>query len=189
VTAAAAPENPRSRASLGSRSSAHHLLPSDSESEVEPRYMRWTESRRDSSDNESVHSAREFVQRNNGHGKHSSRQTVASLRRSMSQLELSQPTTPVYYRKGNVPGEDPLRREDGEVHVEEKTIRAVHTQTKVQTLCYNCLYDVSSSAEVSTDVASTGGLKANKVHLCKSEMMQKKVCRGSSIACCVPSTL
>jgi len=81
----------------------------------------------------------------------------------MSQLELSQPTTPVYYRKGNVPGEDPLRREDGEVHVEEKTIRAVHTQTKVQTLCYNCLYDVSSSAEVSTDVASTGGLKANKV--------------------------
>ncbi len=133
MTATAAPENPRSRASLGSRSSAHHLLPSDSEvsslcyfffflltfclpiveaknsvarvlmawcllqSEVEPRYMRWTESRRDSSDNESVHSAREFVQRNNGHGKHSSRQTVASLRRSMSQLELSQPTTPVYY--------------------------------------------------------------------------------------------
>jgi hypothetical protein len=31
MTAAAAPENPRSRASLGSRSSAHHLLPSDSE--------------------------------------------------------------------------------------------------------------------------------------------------------------
>ncbi len=75
------------------------------------------------------------------------------------------------------------------MHVEEKTIRAVHTQTKVQTLCYNCLYDVSSSAEVSTDVASTGGLKVNKVHLCKSETMQKKVCQGSLISCCVPSTL
>ncbi len=31
MTATAAPENPRSRAGLGSRSSAHHLLPSDSE--------------------------------------------------------------------------------------------------------------------------------------------------------------
>ncbi len=68
-------------------------------------------------------------------------------------------------RKGNLPSEEddhhPLQPEDGEVQVEEKTIRAVHTQTKVQTLCYNCLYDVSSSAEVSTDFISAGGsLKA-----------------------------
>ncbi len=64
-------------------------------------------------------------------------------------------------RKGNLPSEEdehhPLQPEDGEVQVEEKTIRAVHTQTKVQTLCYNCLYDVSSSAEVSTDFISAGG--------------------------------
>jgi hypothetical protein len=60
-----------------------------------------------------------------------------------------------------------LQREDGnEVQVEEKTIRAVHTHTKVQTLCYNCLYDVSS--EVSADSVSAGtGLKA-KVCLCEA---------------------
>ncbi len=73
-------------------------------------------------------------------------------------------------RKGNLPSEEdnhhPLQPEDGEVQVEEKTIRAVHTHTKVQTLCYNCLYDVSS--EVSADSVSAGtGLKA-KVCLCEA---------------------
>jgi len=73
---------------------------------------------------------------------------------------MSEPSTPVYYRKGNVLKDESLQREDGnEVQVEEKTIRAVHTHTKVQTLCYNCLYDVSS--EVSADSVSAGtGLKA-----------------------------
>ncbi|CAK9238234.1 unnamed protein product [Sphagnum jensenii] len=154
--------------SFGPRSSARQL-PSDSESEAEPRYMMRrssSERRRYGSDNESsVHSVRESsVHRPAaGHSKHSYRQPNGGggLRRSMSQLELSQPRTPVYYRKGNLPSEEdehhPLQPEDGEVQVEEKTIRAVHTQTKVQTLCYNCLYDVSSSAEVSTDFISAGG--------------------------------
>ncbi|CAK9880414.1 unnamed protein product [Sphagnum jensenii] len=156
-------ENPGDcRSSSGLRSSAHHL-PSGSESEAEPRSMRRSDQRRrdHGSDNEAVvHSSKESVQRN-GHSKHSYRQPIGSLRRSMSQLDLmSEPSTPVYYRKGNVLKDESLQREDGnEVQVEEKTIRAVHTHTKVQTLCYNCLYDVSS--EVSADSVSAGtGLKA-----------------------------
>ncbi len=32
-----------------------------------------------------------------------------------------------FQRKGNGLGEDPFWRKDGEVHVQEKTIRAIHT--------------------------------------------------------------
>jgi hypothetical protein len=90
--------------SFGPRSSARQL-PSDSESEAEPRYMMRrssSERRRYGSDNESsVHSVRESsVHRPAaGHSKHSYRQPNGGggLRRSMSQLELSEPRTPVYY--------------------------------------------------------------------------------------------
>ncbi|KAH8957667.1 hypothetical protein BDL97_07G104700 [Sphagnum fallax] len=132
----AAAENPGGcRSSSGLRSSAHHLA-SGSESEAEPRSMRRSDQRtRDhGSDNEAgVHSSKESVQRN-GHSKHSYRQPIGGLRRSMSQLDLmSEPSTPVYYRKGNVRKDESLQREDGnEVQVEEKTIRAVHTHTKLQ---------------------------------------------------------
>ncbi len=75
------------------------------QSEAEPRYMMRrssSERRRYGSDNESsVHSVRESsVHRPAaGHSKHSYRQPNGGggLRRSMSQLELSQPRTPVYY--------------------------------------------------------------------------------------------
>ncbi len=70
------------------------------QSEAEPRSMRRSDQRRrdHGSDKEAgVHSSKESVQRN-GHSKHSYRQPIGGLRRSMSQLDLmSEPSTPVYY--------------------------------------------------------------------------------------------
>lgn len=149
-------------------------LPSDSESEVEPRYARRLDrsfsSRitRDSSDNESVQSSRSGNKRTSGlrHGSlRRSSLTQHELRRSLTNLEISDSSTPVYYQKPKPVAAEDHRHDDGEAQgeektIEEKTIQEVHTQAVVQTLCYNCLYDVSASADVPNDAVSPmGGVK------------------------------
>lgn len=116
------------------------VLPSDSESEVEPRYARRLDrsfsSRRDSSDNESVQSSRSASRRMSGlrAGGGSLRQTSTAgertpheLRRSVTNLDISDAATPVYYQKSN-PGDDHrlVEKDNGEAqgdkNIEEKTI-------------------------------------------------------------------
>jgi len=145
-------------------------LPSDSESEVEPRYARRLDrsfsSRRDSSDNESVQSSRSSSRRMSGLRAGALRRssTIGAPHRSATNLEISDTATPVYYQK---PKPEDHRKDDGEVQgektIEEKTIQEVHTATVVQTLCYNCLYDVSATTDAPPDAVSPMGAVKMKV--------------------------
>lgn len=159
---------------IGLRASSR-MLPSDSESEVEPRYARRLDrsgsfsTHRDSSDNESVQSSRSTSRRHpNGLRERISRRTSSTqleMRRSLTNLEISDTSTPVYYQKPKTAGAEDHHRNVGKIdvdtqvegRVEEKTIQEVHTQTKVHTLCYNCLYDVSASTDVPADATSPIG--------------------------------
>ena len=169
----------------GSPARSSRTLPSDSESEVEPRYTRRRESeseqepryarrldrsfssRRDSSDNESVQSSRSAIKRQSGlrHGSLRRSSTMQhEIRRSLTNLDMDT-STPVYYQKPKPVAPEDHRHvvnDDREVQgeektIEEKTIQEVHTQAVVQTLCYNCLYDVSASADVTADAVSPIG--------------------------------
>lgn len=157
---------------------ASRMHPSDSESEVEPRSARGLDrsssfsTPRDSSDNESIQSSTSASKINlNGLRERISRRTSSTqmeLRRSLANLELSDVSIPAYYQKPKTAGaEDHQLRnavtDDGDVQVEgrvvDKTIQEVHTQTKVQNLCYNSLYDVAAS----TDALSPMGPVKSKV--------------------------
>lgn len=152
----------------GSPARSSRTLPSDSESEVEPRYARRLDrsfsSRRDSSDNESVQSSRSSTKRTSGlrHGNLRRSSTMQhENRRSLTNLEISD-STPVYYQKPKPVSPEDHRHDNGDAQgeektIEEKTIQEVHTQAVVQTLCYNCLYDVSASADVLHDAVSPIG--------------------------------
>ncbi|XP_024356489.1 uncharacterized protein [Physcomitrium patens] len=158
-----------------SERSTVRTLASDSESEVEPRYMRRADrtgsisTHRDSSDNESVQSSRSTRRNPIGMRDRVSRRTSSTqmeVRRSLANLELSDSATPVYYQKPKPASVEDhhhriVGRTDGDVQVEgrieEKTIQEVHTQTKVHTLCYNCLYDVSAPTDAPVDAVSPVG--------------------------------
>lgn len=156
--------------------SSPRTLPSDSESETDqPSYLRRLDRRirRDmSSDTESTHSSKSTHRRASGQRAGSLRRGSNSslhmeLRRSLNQLELSDASTPVYYQKSKpmaVEDHHSVRDdEEGQVEektVEEKTIQEVHTQTKLQTLCYNCLYDVSATADLPSGNLSPIAMKA-----------------------------
>lgn len=158
-----------SQSNVTVRPSARTSLVSDSESDAEPRYLRRLDrgTRRDSSDTESIHSTKSSSRRASGQRAGSLRRSTSmnmEMRRSLNQMELADASTPVYYQKSKpVADVDQVAQDDGDAHIEEKTvektIQEVHTQTKVQSLCYNCLYEVSSSAELPPEFVSPNGVK------------------------------
>lgn len=83
-------------------------------------------------------------------------------------MDISDAATPVYYQKPK-PGDDHrlVEKDNGEAqgdkNIEEKTIQEVHPGTVVQTLCYNCLYDVSATTDAPPDAISPIGAVKMKV--------------------------